>query len=265
MNICIIGNSKRSDVLAAELSTDDEVTVMKKDDEIGELNLYDLIVLPVPSFKPNGNLNLGNKVSAINSEQLFRQIPKDTLVISCNYQNETHNIADLNKRDDFAFYNAVPTAEAAIKIAIENSDETLNESNILITGFGRVSKILADRLSSFNHRITICARSQKDLSYAKVLGFKVITFENVKDQIQNYDIIFQTVPALVISDELIKEMNKKSVIIELSSGFRGTDLDSAKRCGIKIIEAPALPEKIFPISAGKILSKVVKQIVIEQT
>jgi len=50
---------------------------------------------------------------------------------------------DLLEREEMAVLNAIPTAEGAIQIAMEEMPITLHGSNALILGFGRIGKILA--------------------------------------------------------------------------------------------------------------------------
>ena len=143
-------------------------------------------------------------------------------------------------------------------------EKSLFESKILITGFGRVAKILADRLQGLCNDITICARSLKDLSYADSLRYKTISLKQIQSEISDYDIVFQTVPAKIITKNVIEAMNKNTLIIELSSRSVGTDYEYAKKRDIVVVHAPALPEKIAPITAGNILTKSVISIIAEQ-
>ncbi|GHV18147.1 hypothetical protein FACS189425_06110 [Clostridia bacterium] len=55
----------------------------------------------------------------------------------------------------FAETNAIPTAEAAIAIAISSTSFTLNGANIAILGNGRVGKALSARLAPFGANIAI--------------------------------------------------------------------------------------------------------------
>ena len=107
-------------------------------------------------------------------------------------------------REDFAYLNAVPTAEGAIYYAIQNTDKALFESKILITGFGRVAKLLADRLRLLCKNVTVGARSQKDLSYAESIGFNCLNLKDLERKINNFDIIFQTVPHRIITGKTIE-------------------------------------------------------------
>lgn len=49
-------------------------------------------------------------------------------------------IVPLFERDDVAIYNSIPTAEGTLMLAIQYTDFTIHDSNIMILGFGRVGK-----------------------------------------------------------------------------------------------------------------------------
>ena len=63
-----------------------------------------------------------------------------------------------------AVRNAVPTAEGAIRIAMETLPITLAESRILLIGFGRIGKVLTGKLRALGADVEI--RSSRGVGYA---------------------------------------------------------------------------------------------------
>lgn len=264
MEICIIGKSKRLTILEENLThLGYNVSVYHLTEELPAKITTDIVVLPVPTLSREGNINISGK-NSLSPEALLKRISNNATIISCGYINADKKTTDLNMREDFAYLNAIPTAEGAIYYALGNIDQSLYYSKILITGFGRVAKILSDRLRGLCNNITICARNYKDLSHANALSFNALDLRELKDNIVKYDLIFQTVPSQIITPEIIDKMDKNSIIIELSSRSAGTDFEYAASKGINVIHAPALPEKIAPVTAGNILTKSVLSILTEQ-
>ncbi len=262
MKICIIGKSKRLSVLEQNLENQHSVTVCHSIDDLNDKITQEVVVLPVPTVDKNGFVNLSGE-NKISLESLLERISTNSLIVCCGCSDKNNRTIDLNSREDFTYLNAVPTAEGAIYYALDNTEKSLFESKILITGFGHVAKLLADRLRGLCKDITISARSLKDLSYAESLSFKTFHTRELKNNINKFDLIFQTVPSKLITSEIIDCMNKSNLIIELSSKSAGTDFMYAEKKGIKVIHAPALPEKISPITAGNILTKSVLSIIAE--
>ncbi len=265
MKICVIGNSKRHEGLIKHLNDHNTPCYQIKNcEDIPENIDADYIIFPIPTVK-NGCLNIENATNDLRPETIMKKAKNYAQAITCNYKMPQYNYTDINDRDDFAYLNAVPTAEGAIHLATNFSDQTLFDQKIIILGFGRVGKILANRLRSLNCSITIGARSIKDLYYAKALGFDTVELRNLENDIHRFDIIFQTIPAKILNSKVLNAANKNSMIIELSSKMQGTDLEAAVKAGLNVIDGTGLPEKIAPITAGHIWAETVLQIVNEQS
>ena len=89
-------------------------------------------------------------------------------------------------------------------------------------------------------------------------------YDNLK-QIMNYaDIVFNTVPSLVLTRDILQHARQETVIIDLASQPGGTDFEAANMFGIKAILAPGLPGKVAPVSAGKILADVIPSLIINE-
>ncbi len=57
-------------------------------------------------------------------------------------------VVDYYQREELSVLNAVPTAEGAIQIAMEELATTIYGQNVLVTGFGRISKVLVRILTA---------------------------------------------------------------------------------------------------------------------
>ena len=81
------------------------------------------------------------------------------------YENKTIKNIDLLKIEELTILNAIPTVEGTIKIVIEETETTIHESNILITGYGRIGKILCNKLSSLGANIYCVAREKENRAW----------------------------------------------------------------------------------------------------
>ena len=264
MNICIIGKSKRFEVLKSNLKNRGfKIQSIESADELPDNINAHFIVLPIPTSLKDGRINLEGAKPDLTADKVLDRARNQTVVIACNYTDDRIRTIDLNTREDFAFLNAIPTAEGAINAAVTSCSYSLFYGKILITGFGRVAKILADRLKGLKCNITIAARSLKDLSYAKALGFDTVSIKELENEIDRFDLIFQTVPCLILTSAVLDRTKPDAVIIELSSKSAGTDYAYAEEVGKKVIHAQALPEKVAPLTAGNILTESVLSIIAE--
>ncbi len=263
MKIAILGSSLRFDILSSKLSSSDyDVTNYSRADEIPEKLEQDIIVLPIPTKTKEGFLNIVGDCK-ITPEALLERTKPEALIISCNFSDNRRKTVDINKDEYFAFLNAIPTAEGAINLALKDKGMTMYNSKCLIVGFGRIGKILAHRLDGLKADITVAARNPKDLALIKALGLKDINIYSLEETINEYDIIFQTVPSPILNDNVLSNVSKDTPIIELSSAMAGTDTAKAKELGLKVINAGGLPEKCAPQTAGMILFDSVIRIIKE--
>jgi dipicolinate synthase subunit A len=71
------------------------------------------------------------------------------------------------------------------------------------------------------------------------------------------DIIFNTIPSVILGEEQLEKVKKDCVIIDLASKPGGVDFEASKRLGIKTIWALALPGKVAPITAANIIKSTI--------
>lgn len=260
LKILIMGNDKRS-VKVAEIleKTLQNATTMLLQTENQLFKKTDVYLLPIP-FSIDGN-HINNSSVSIGTEEFFKNIPDNALVISAGYNRE--GVINMNSRDDFAYKNAVPTAEGAISLAITATESTLSDSHILITGFGRVSKLLAHRLFPFSKHITIAVRKNGDLAHIESLGLKALPIDKLAENLGQFDIIFNTVPSPIFNSKTLSAAKEGSVFIELASGQAGFDVPIIKSLPLIYINAPSLPSKTAPATSGKIMAETVINILKE--
>ena len=67
--------------------------------------------------------------------------------------------------------NAVPTAEGAVQIAMEELPITLHRARVLVLGFGRLGKLAAHRFAALGAKVSVAARKWADLAWAEAYGY----------------------------------------------------------------------------------------------
>ena len=260
LRIMIAGNDRRSEKVALILEeslSDTEVILLRNSEQLSRG--ADVYLLPIP-FSTDG-VNINNSALSCTTQKFIKSIKKDALVISAGVNGE--GIINMSNRDDFAYKNAVPTAEGAIKLAIDATDKTLADSNILITGFGRVAKLLAHRLFPFSKNIAVAVRKDADKALIDSLGMNAIAIDTLAEHLKRFDIIFNTIPHKIFNIHTLSAAKEGSVFIELASAQSGFDTETIKSLPVNYINAPGLPGKIAPDTAGKIMAETVINIIKE--
>lgn len=226
------------------------------------------VILPLPYSKDGVNINAPFSDKQIEIQDIVKYIRSDNMVIGGKLDSnitdalDKKNIKyyDVMEYEELAVYNSIPTAEGALQIAMEETDRTIHNSRCLIIGFGRIGEILAKILMALGAEITVSARKIKDFSWMFVYGYNQIKTSEIAKNINKFDIIFNTVPAEVINEAVLRKVKKDALIIDLASAPGGVDFDAAKKLPVKMISALSLPGKVAPASAGEYLKKTIYNI-----
>lgn len=174
-------------------------------------------------------------------------------------------IYDYLKCEEFSIRNAVPTAEGAVQIAMEEMPSVLYGKEILITGYGRIARVLSKILCAMGCSVTVSARKKSDIVWATVYGCRGVTISEAMKNPESYDVIFNTVPAVIMGRETLGRIKRNCLIIELASSPGGIDLSYASEYGHKIIRASGLPGKKSPETAGCIIADTVMDYISERS
>ncbi len=165
--------------------------------------------------------------------------------------------------EELVLKNAIATAEGTLDIVINETAETVFGSKALILGFGRVAKATAKLFSCLGSCVTVACRRRVAASEAYCMGYNTLYLNQLKSKIEDFDIIINTIPALVLNRDILSNVSKSSLIIDLASKPGGVDFDSAKELGKKVIWALSIPGKVAPVSSGKIIYETIVSILEE--
>ena len=232
---------------------------------------FDAVVLPLPYTIDGENINTNPDGQKITTGELVKKLSPETVVLGgkCDRkiikiaEQRGLNVVDYFDREDLQILNAIPTAEGAIQIAMEEVKHTIHSSKCLVIGNGRIGKILSKMLDGMGAEVTVAARKNRDRVQAFAAGLKSIPICSLYEEIGSFDIIFNTAPSLILDSDLLVKTRRDTVIIDLASSPGGVDFESARRIGIKVIWALSLPGKVAPDTAGDIIGKTILNILDE--
>jgi len=198
------------------------------------------LLLPVPSFDPDGTVKGGTKLDA-----LLAQLPKNITVIGGNLVHpslkEYHTI-DLLQDAHYLAANARITAYCALSLAMQHLSCTPDSISFLVIGWGRIGKCLTQLLQALDTDITVAARKETDRATLASLGINAISTDGI--QPSKYGVIFNTAPEM-----LLPHCDGNALKIDLASkpGIGGNE----------VIWARGLPNKLAPESSGRLIADVV--------
>ncbi|WP_270181882.1 dipicolinic acid synthetase subunit A [Alkalihalobacillus sp. CinArs1] len=241
-------------------------------DEV-DLTKLDAIVLPVAGTNMEGEVDsiFSNEKVVLTAEH-FSKTPSHCVVYSGISNSHLEGMAmkasrklvKLFERDDIAIYNSIPTVEGTIMMVIQHTDITIHQSNIAVLGLGRVGMSVARSFDALGANVSVGARKPEHLARITEMGLKPFHLSSLATEVANIDVCINTVPAQIVTSEVISKMPSHTLIIDLASKPGGTDFRFAEKRGIKALLAPGLPGIVAPKTAGKIIAGVLTQLLIEQ-
>ena len=102
------------------------------------------------------------------------------------------------------------------------------------------------------------------LAQAWTEEFETFSMSELADNIGKFDTIINTVPVMILTEEILASSKAGCLVIDLASKPGGTDFAAAKRMEINAIHALALPGKVAPASAGKLITETIREITDER-
>ena len=286
--ISLIGGDLRISNLAQMIAKDgNEVCVygMEKSDAIMQnkdiikskslneaIENSDIIIGSIPFARDENKMYAAFSENDIEVKDLIKNNNKDKTFIAGSINDKSYkllsesfgDVIDVMKREELVILNTIATAEGTIEVAIKNTDTILAGSKVLVLGFGRVGKIVAKKFDDLSAIVTCAARKPKDLAWIKAFGFSDININELGKELNQYDIIINTVPKIIIDKKLMKYMKKDVLMIDLASAPGGIDRDDAKEMNLKLIWALALPGKVAPLTSAKFIKETIYNVISEE-
>lgn len=226
-------------------------------DEDSKLGTF--VVLPTVASKDDKHINLSSGDEPL-IEDFFKLLKKRTHLITgvcpdamkalctkyCIYLHE------YTKEEAFKTLNAVPTAEGAIALAVEHTEKTLWQSKVLIIGNGCIGKALSLRLRAFGADVTVSARKPEDYAELQANGVQYIKTAEAYKELGAYDVIFNTVPKRIFTEDELLKLKKSQLFVDLASAPFGLDHEKADEYPMKVLKAGSLPGKFSPVTAAEL-------------
>ena len=228
------------------------------------LDKADVLILPIP-------------VQKVPEQEIFydilnKNLEKKTLVMGGCFSTEQREL--LTGRDihflDFmedtvvTEENAVATAEGTIAELVEKSPYNIDEAKVLVTGYGYCGKAIAKRLGALGARVTVLARRKEARKEAKGDGFYAVDFAFGPEEAMGAAMVVNTVPALVVTEKIIRELPRDAYIVDIASGEGGTDFACAREYGIHADHVLGIPGKYAPKESAYILERSVERFILKE-
>ena len=205
-----------------------------------------LLLLPVPSFDPDGSIKGGGTLAPL--------LSADTVVVGGNLQRPElagHRCIDLLQDPLYLSENAAITAHCAIMLAMEQSSIILQGCPVMVVGWGRIGKCLVRLLRLLGAKVSVAARNESDRALLCALGYRAVDLSMPEGILKEQRILFNTVPSMVLPQTLTQQCRQDCIMIDLAS-VPGIEAPN-------VIWARGLPNKYAPESSGRLIAQILEK------
>lgn len=139
--------------------------------------------------------------------------------------------------------------EGLLKIVIENTAFTIHSATVCVVGQGTIGAVLARYLVALGAHTHVAARNAEQRAAAYVVGAIPHPLEDLPNLAPTLDLVFSTVPARVVGEDVLSRLPKSALIVDLAAPPGGVDFDVAKRIGLTAIWGRGLGSRA-PLTVG---------------
>lgn len=152
---------------------------------------------------------------------------------------------DLLQDAGYLAENAALTADCALRLLGQQLGVAFYGCPILVIGWGRIGKCLAQLLRNLGARVTVAARKESDRGMLTALGYDAISVSEI--QLPSYRAVLNTAPAPILDCG-----DYDGIAIDLASvqGLTGPNVQWAR----------GLPGKMLPEASGQLIARSVVRI-----
>ena len=218
-----------------------------------ELAMRGLEVVDTPSPKVT-HLLLGVpcRLESDRLEDLLGRLPLEVRIFGGfldRAELKSYRCFDLLQDELYLAKNAAITAHCAMTLAAQRLPVVLEGCPVLVLGWGRIGKCLARLLKQAGAEVTVAVRKASQHGMLEALEYEAEALPLSGYILPRYRVIFNTVPAPVLSEDMLAHCRPGCVKLELASvpGLEGKD----------VIQARGLPGKMAPESSGKLIARTV--------
>ena len=280
ITFAVLGGDRRQLELARQLRADGHTVYLYGFEQLPEEGHSPLaqaltgecVILPVPVTKDGETLFQPFGGEQLRLKDLWPLLSRRQVICGGSVSGDIQaqalrhhlQIRDYFAREELQVANAVPTAEGALAAAMERTEITLHGARCLVIGWGRIGRILAHRLQGLGARVSVSARRYSHLAWIQAFGWTPLRTDRLGEALPDFDVIFNTVPALVLARGELERLKRGCAVIDLASAPGGVDFAAAEELGISVCWARFLPGKTAPVTAALAIRDAVYHILEER-
>jgi dipicolinate synthase subunit A len=219
----------------------------------------DYALFPIPGIAADGSLFAPEHPEPIvpTAQALGGMASRATIVLGAADAHlraaaEPHGITfDEYEHDkELMLLRAPAIVEGALRIAVEHTDVTIHAAHVVVVGFGTIGGLLAKTLRALGANVTVAARNPVQRADAYAIGATPLPLAELPARAECFHMVFSAVPAPVVGREVLEQLPRGALVMDLAAPPGGVDLELARALGHRAVWARGLGRRA-PVTVGR--------------
>ncbi|SDI77735.1 dipicolinate synthase subunit DpsA [Propionivibrio dicarboxylicus] len=262
-SLLIIGGDRRNACLAAHfaaaglavctLALDEKSVIPAWNDPVWQS--FNAIVGPIPFSEDGKTLHAPLHAEKIAIADFLDALAETATLYAGTLPADSHprcRTVDLTKNLALYDRNLVATAEGVLQTLLNQIEFTLAGSDILVAGYGKVGRIVAQRLNALDARVAVYSADPRERARIPAS----LRSTDLAD-LSVYRIVINTIPARVFDAGNLPTLDRSALLLDVSSFPGGVDSSFAAKTGLQLLRAPGLPGRKAPETVAAAMSEVI--------
>jgi len=232
--------------------------LLRCDDAALALRGADYALFPIPGIGADGSLYALGGQPIVPDEALLREVAAGAHIILGRADDRLRAAAQasgvpLHEYEgdvELMLQRAPAIVEGALEKAIENTEVTIHSAAVAVVGQGNIGSVLTRTLILLGARTYAAARNPVQRAAAHVAGATPLPLEDLGALAPRLDMLFSTVPAPVVTRELLEKLPRGCLVMDLAAPPGGVDLAAAEELGLTAVWARGMGRRA-PVTVGR--------------
>lgn len=230
----------------------------------------DALFMPTPFSKDNTHLfQKSSSVPPIPISQLSGMLSHPMVIFHNGmpnifqeqFENADCKLYALSDSSRFATENARLTAEGLLSEVIRYTPFSLENTRILLLGYGYCGAAIGTLFSTFESGIYVLEREISKQLQAEEHGLLALSEKEKKTILPRCNLVINTIPQQILTNEDLALLPGDCHIFDIASAPFGFSNDVSSRFAIPYFRLPGLPGKFHPKTAGIIAGNAIERMI----
>jgi dipicolinate synthase subunit A len=216
------------------------------------------VLFPIPGMGPDNSLFAPDSAEPIiPDDAMLKKLASGAHIILGTASEQLRSVAsqagvavhEYESDQELMLLRTPAVIEGAIRLAVENTDVTIHRARVAVVGYGSIASNLARTLIGLGAQVHVAARNPVQRAAAYAVGALPLPLAELPALAPKLDMLFSAVPARVIDRDVLEQLPRGSLVMDLAAPPGSVDLDAAEELGHRAVWARGQGRRA-PVTVG---------------